>query len=583
MERTRRPAWQVEVLDAQTAGRGLFPGYACTFTIRDYWDYGCFAPRQGCCLPGHLFVARAAEAAPEVYLRPAIHGQPILYDGATWPIHVAWRARFPRQSVPGARCAHVRPHPGPWEVWYGPQGSGEPGWHVAVLDGGRRREEVVPAGPPGPEGFHEVQVTARERAVVLQLAGQADRCFAHDPYPGPYHLRLGSTLAEETAGEAVTEFREVFANAFPYPFAGVEVPDGPEDVRGEDKAFWSWVCPATPERPRHSEGDLVARRDGSLLLVWSEYCEGVGHDGSPARLSGMVSHDGGRTWGEQHTVAAAEPGCVGNVMSASLLHNGAGSLLLAYLARLSGMPAKGVVLRVSTDDGRTWSPSRLISPPSGNAHLANNASLRRLSSGRLLLACREYVDGIRHPYALLSDDDGATWRPGAHVPDPDLTAPQRRGQNINEPSIAELADGRLLVTCRSVAGGQFFAYSADGGQTWGRPFLSPLRGACSPAALARIPGTDDLLVVFTYGYAGRTPLVSAVSGDGGVTWRHLKRVEQSEYHGYCYTSITFVGERVLLTCMHYPLFTRLQRFTVEPGYTDLRLLSLPQSWFYRDP
>lgn len=134
-----------------------------------------------------------------------------------------------------------------------------------------------------------------------------------------------------------------------------------------------------------------------------------------------------------------------------------------------------------------------------------------------------------------------------------------------------------------MAGRQFFAYSADGGVTWSRPFLSPLRGACSPAALARIPGTDDVLAVFTYGYAGRTPLVSAISSDGGATWRHLKRLEQSQCHGYCYTSITFVGDRVLLTYMHYPLFTRLERFAAEPGYVDLRLVCLPLSWFHRDP
>lgn len=576
------PAWRVEVLDARTAGHGLFPGYACTFTIPRYWEYGLFVPRDRCELPGHLFVARAGAGVSEVYLCPSINQQPVSYEPPDRSLFIAWRARIPQSPSPGGRGAHVRVDPGPWEVWYGPGEGGQAGWWVAVVVNGRRRLQAYPPVRPGAEGFFEIQVEATARAVTLTLGGCPAEAFAHDPYSGPFQVRLGSSQDRQDGAEVVTEFREVFVNTFPYPFAHVVIPDGPEDVRDSDQAFWHLVCPASPSFPRHSEGDLIARRDGSLLLIWSEYCEGAGHDGSPARLSAMVSRDGGRTWSERRAMVTAETGMVGNVMSVSLLRNRSGRLLLAYLAHLPGMAAKGVVLRTSADEGDTWSPARIISPDNGNPHLANNASLRLLSTGRVALACREYVGGIRHPYALLSDDDGATWTAGEQVPDPDLTPEQRRGQNINEPSIAELADGRLLMTCRSVAGGQFFSYSADGGRSWSRPFLSPLRGSCSPAALVRVAGTADLLAVFTYGFAGRTPLVSAISGDGGVTWRHLKLLERSQCHGYCYTSVTFHGDRVLLTYMHYPLFTGLQRFAVEPGYTDLRLLCLPLAWFYRD-
>ena len=139
------------------------------------------------------------------------------------------------------------------------------------------------------------------------------------------------------------------------------------------------------------------------------------------------------------------------------------------------------------------------------------------------------------------------------------------------------------MTMRSVAGGQFFSWSDDEGETWTKPFLAPLRGACSPAIVRRIPGSDDVLAIWTYGYGGRTPLVSAVSSDGGLTWKHLKLLEQSHYHGYCYASCTFVGDRVLLSYMHYPMFSSLFRFEVEPGYHDARFLSLPIQWFYRDP
>ena len=94
----------------------------------------------------------------------------------------------------------------------------------------------------------------------------------------------------------------------------------------------------------------------------------------------------------------------------------------------------------------------------------------RTRSGRILLCAREYqkVDKadfggvVRWPYAIYSDDDGRNWKAGARVPDPGLSERLTLLQNVNEPSIAELADGRLLMTMRSFAGGQFFSHSEDG-------------------------------------------------------------------------------------------------------------------------
>ena len=39
------------------------------------------------------------------------------------------------------------------------------------------------------------------------------------------------------------------------------------------------------------------------------------------------------------------------------------------------------------------------------------------------------------------------------LPDPERPDEQPLGQNVNEPSICEVADGRLLITLRSIAGG----------------------------------------------------------------------------------------------------------------------------------
>ena len=167
---------------------------------------------------------------------------------------------------------------------------------------------------------------------------------------------------------------------------------------------------------------------------------------------------------------------------------------MAYHGELPSMNEEGTVLRRSSDEGRTWSEAKPISPDNGNAHAANNACFRRLKSGRLVLSSREYIDGVRS-----------------------------------------------------------------------------------------IPSTGDILAIWCRGLTGRTPLNSAVSRDGGKTWSPVKLLDRSEYHGYGYTSVDYMGGRVVITTMRYPLFSSIERFQVQPGYTDMLFLSLPVEWFYRMP
>ncbi len=572
--------WRVAVLDDQTAGTGLFPGASCLFTIPGYWDYGHFEPRERCELPGKLFRARAGGEmdARHVYYAPAFWGEVTRYPVPAQPLYAAWQVRAPETGVAGGRFSLVAPLPGPWRVWCNRDADDELRWHLETLKDGQWRETSLPA-TPDEAGWLRMEVVMEPRRLLLQAEGVEVARVDHDAYAEDFIMSFGSGQASEGGGPVLSEFRETYFHDAPYPYDPKQVPDGPEDLRLQDGALVYMVNPATRREPRHTEGDLIQLGDGRLLLVWSQYYAQKGWDDSPARLAARVSRDGGRTWDEPRVIVPDEHGR--NVMSASLGRAGNGDLLLAYLDQLPAMAAPGMVLRRSADDGATWGEPSAVAPPNGNRHIANNACLTTLSSGRLILACREYADGIRRPYCLLSDDDGRTWRAGSHVPDPELTPEQRRGQNVNEPGVAQLADGRLLMTMRTIAGGQFFSYSADEGENWTTPVLSPLRGTCSPAAIRRIPGSDDILAIWTYSYLGRAPLVSAISGDGGRTWHHLKLIEQSPYHVFGYTSITFVGDRVYLTYMHAPGFTSLERFEADPGYIDQRLTVLPLAWFYR--
>ncbi len=576
-------------LSAENAEQGLFQGMAHLFTIPNYFDYGNFEPQECTELPGKLFRAKArAGECPTAFL---ISGQDHWYAGEVNQyrfeekfLYAAWRVKRPTELVPGGKYSYVYPAGGPWQVWMERGTSGEPVWKVEVSGGGGTGTQTL-AAPPSDDGWDEVRLTLQPDGLEIELNRKETARYSHGPYPETFRMHVGAAQTDPTGAEVVSEYRHFFFNRFPFPHSQKDVgPDGPEDVRPEDEMIRNFAIEATAQSPRHTEGDIIEMKDGSLLLVWSDYFDGEGWDRSPARLSAKVSNDGGKTWGEKWTAVEYDPESPsGNVMSVSLIRTNGGDILMAYHGELPSMNEEGTVLRRSSDEGRTWSEAKPISPDNGNAHAANNACFRRLKSGRLVLSSREYIDGIRWPYALYSDDDGETWIAGRKVPAPELTPKQVQGQNVNEPTIGQLSDGRLLMMMRSIAGGNFFAYSEDEGETWAKPYLSPLRGVVAPGYVGTIPSTGDVLAIWCRGLTGRTPLNSAVSRDGGKTWSPVKLLDRSEYHGYGYTSVDHVGDRVVITTMRYPLFSSIERFQVQPGYTDLLFLSLPVEWFYRMP
>ena len=574
-----KEGWRVRVLDEKSAGTGLFKGGGCDFLIKDYFDYGFFAPLDRCRLPGRVFVAEAGGRGSADHTSFSIGTQerPEIYRMGDATLHVHWRVKTPAFPVSGGRFGVAGPVPGPWWVWIEPASQGKLYRCAEVRRRNRAYQERFLVESPA-DGRVTFDLVLNDRSIEIIDEERGARVLEHDAYDADFRMTFGSMQTEPSGGEVVSEIAEVFFMDFAYPGPG-EQPIGPEDLKDTDGVLCYFVNPATPEEPRHSEGDLINLLDGSLLLIWSNYDEGKGWDGSPACLAARRSRDRGKSWSAKEVLVRGKHGT--NVMSASLLRAKNGDLLFAYHDRLPDMTAKGMVLRRSRDDASSWSEPVCITPKNGNRHVANNNGMKLLGDGRIVFACREYLGGIRWPYCLYSDDHGSSWTAGAHVPDPGLPEKLKKAQNVNEPSIAELSDGRLLMTMRSVAGGQFFAHSRDRGETWTKPYLSPLRGACSPAAIATIPGTGDVLAIWTYGFAGRTPLTSTVSSDGGHTWRNLKLIERSRCYGYGYTSIRIIDGFVYLTYMHSPAYAHLERFKVEPGYTDLRLTVLPIEWFYR--
>ena len=302
---------------------------------------------------------------------------------------------------------------------------------------------------------------------------------------------------------------------------------------------------------------MIERDDGSLMLI--------------AGNERVESVDGGTHWGELGPLGCDAMGSPANLGCIKLQ---SGKLALAHRGREEA--GKGTemfnwnpfYLSVSEDEGQSWSggwPMHLLGGPCHDAMI-------QTSSGRLAMPSRichsnnrhaglEYdrvssfgwwqgrrlqVSGHYHYPEIdiaavsFSDDEGETWRQceGQLMGWFDAEGiPNGRGgiTAVDEPSVAECADGRLMLLARSTVGRLVQSTSEDGGETWTPILPADLASSYSPPRLRRVPSTGDLLCVWNQvsrdeikrGYR-RGRLSAAISRDSGASWDRFKTIEVSE-------------------------------------------------------
>ncbi len=346
------------------------------------------------------------------------------------------------------------------------------------------------------------------------------------------------------------------------------------------------TIPSTAQFPRNSEGSFATLKSGRIIFCYSQFFGGSGDDSS-ARIAEVHSDDQGRTWSSPG--AFAEKGEAANLMSVSLLRLASGKLAIFYIVkRAGGWLQADPVMRISSDEGATWSdPRRVVAAP-GYWELNNDRAVQ-LRGGRIILPVARYrsrgmedTEASFDPRGIVfwfySDDEGATWRESNSWWG--CPAPSRGG--LQEPGVVELADGSLLSWARTDLGCQFSFRSSDGGLTWSPPEPTELRSPMSPASIKRLPGSVSLLAVYNdhsgffpfasdgNPYRGRTPLVAAVSADGGRTWPLRRLLEGDSTGAFAYIAIHFAGNAALLA------------YTVGipngPSLGTLRIRRVPVPW-----
>ncbi|MDB6116699.1 MAG: exo-alpha-sialidase [Verrucomicrobiaceae bacterium] len=310
------------------------------------------------------------------------------------------------------------------------------------------------------------------------------------------------------------------------------------------------------EHPRNSEGSFATLKSGRIIFCYSQFYGGAA-DESPARIVRIQSDDQGRTWSEPVVIVENTSG--NNVMSVSLLTLASGKLAMFYCVKNSWLDCRPQ-MRVSTDDGATWTEPKLILQAPGY-FVMNNDRVIQTSKGRLVIPLAFHRSRGSDPKTskswdaraiamwIYSDDEGTTWQESSSW----WALPMRSGSGLQEPGVVENADGSLFSWCRTDQGGQFGFNSTDAGKTFSPPVATEMKSPNGPASIKKLPGSSDLLAVyndhsglFPFPPKKRNPYVAAVSSDGGKTFPVRKLIENDPDGIYHYTAIHFVGDAMLL-------------------------------------
>lgn len=274
---------------------------------------------------------------------------------------------------------------------------------------------------------------------------------------------------------------------------------------------------------------IVKSKKGTLLA----FCEGRKISGSDTGDINLVlrrSTDGGTSWSGLITVWDDGLNTCGNPSPVVDPVTGRIHLLMTWNYQTDGKSAgdfnkdgvtkdtRRVWYTCSDDDGLTWAdPEEITSSvkkddwgwyATGPCH--GIVLTKAPYEGRIVIPCDyNQKGGSGYSHVIYSDDNGRNWKIGGSV------------KGGNESSVAEMGDGRLIISCRMGGGMRLLAYSSDGGATFtsGTVNRSLPDPKCQGTLLSAVKdGEDVLLHCNCSNSSSRTHLTLKGSTDYGATW-----------------------------------------------------------------
>ena len=211
----------------------------------------------------------------------------------------------------------------------------------------------------------------------------------------------------------------------------------------------------------------------------------------------LSSRDHGLTWTRVKTVHDVPQADTRSPISGEYLRlaYGGGSSTVCIRTR-GGVDGDRTVTRVSD------LPSIMLKPPVF------------VRGGRRVVVCGHGGVDPKGCYCYISDDDGLSWRRSQTV-----TVPPHRGGGFHqgirwnhgavEPTVTELADGRLWMLIRTAQDYHYEAFSDDGGETWSEARPSRFYGTITMPTFHRL--ADGRLLLF---WCSTTPLPELPTANG---------------------------------------------------------------------
>lgn len=302
---------------------------------------------------------------------------------------------------------------------------------------------------------------------------------------------------------------------------------------------------------------MVKAANGDLLLL---YRVGTSHASDDSAIALRISTDEGQSWSDERILWRDQAGTSAHNPVALVTPSGR---IVLWVSRYeySQTPAvrRPCLWSTSEDHGRTWSEFRQFDASSQRSCYYMTDAI--VASDGLLAANATFPPGgVGACYTTIwhSADDGQTWTVRSN-----LTAPQ---ENLgDEVALLETTPGTILCLLRDRRRqGIWRLWSVDGGRTWSpREQMVASLGLLQRPLLTRL---DDHTLLLTGRDAKGKQVVAYVSRDNGQSFGQRQVLDQYRVDG-AYTAAARLGADRILLCWYSDGHT-------QPGKPDILLATL---------
>lgn len=298
---------------------------------------------------------------------------------------------------------------------------------------------------------------------------------------------------------------------------------------------------------------IVTANSGRLLAFAEARKLRSGGDSGDIDMVVKFSDDNGKTWSEMITIWDEGANTCGNPVPIVDRKTGKIHLLLTWnngaddwgaLTSGTGKDTRRVYYTASEDEGKSWATPKEITTSVkaatwdwyGTGPVHGIQMVNGPHQGRLVVPSyyTERVDGKRQDrsHAIYSDDHGLTWKAGAAA----------NGGAVGECTVAELADGRLMMNFRISTGNvRKYCISTDGGESWGemKTDYTLVDAICQGSLLSGTLAGKHHMFFANAASVERKNMTVKLSNDNGSTW--MKKVPV--YSGpSAYSDMTFTED-----------------------------------------